>query len=454
LNDAFSLNFPGHASSDKNILSNCMRKLFIILVLISFFQSNGAAQSTYTMANYAGSGDTFYLTKAQVSNYDFDTTGTNITWDFSTLAGASQRRLIFRLPTQTGFTTLQWPYIANSNNVNLSSTDGQTTAVLGLQQTNPNDYFLKNNNLLREKASSYTMVINNYTANVKNVYDNPDTLYKFPLQYASTNISHAAYTINIPDLYYRNTHINRMDTVKGWGTIITPHGTYGNALQLVSTIVQIDSVAVANQPVITNDTVLYREIKWFDPSEKYPVLYVRQTKTGNVYVTSYIEYLDVQQYYQPTALFAYVPVTPNMGDTVIFQNLSTNATAYKWNFGDGTDSSTSINPEYIYINAGTYAVKLIAYNGALSDTVIINVKINPVNQTYTFTGNGNWDIASNWSNNNIPPSPLPATNHIIINHAAGGQCILNVQQTISTGASFTVNSNTHLVIAGNLRLQQ
>jgi PKD repeat protein len=241
--------------------------------------------------------------------------------------------------------------------------------------------------------------------------------------------------------------------VKGWGTVITPHATYSNALQLVSDVVQIDSIAVANQPVITNDTVIQREITWFDPSEKNPVLFVKQTKTGNIYVTSSVEYLDVQQYYQPAALFAYVPAQPNMGDTVIFQNLSTNATAYKWNFADGTDSSTAINPEHIFVNAGTYPVKLVTYNGPLSDTITINVKVNPKNQTYTFTGNGNWDDAANWSNNNIPPSPLPATNNIIINPAIGGQCVLNVSQTINSGANFTVNTGKNLVVQGNVRIQ-
>ncbi len=405
------------------------------------------------MANFAASGDTFYLTKAQISNNNFDTSGTNITWNFSSLVGNSQRRLIYRLPTQTGYTTLQWPYIANSNNVNLSSTDGQTTAVLGLQQSNPNDYYLKNNNLLRQKASAYILSINGFAFSVKNVYDNPDTLYKFPLQFNNTSTSNSAYTINIPDVYFRHTTINRKDTVKGWGTIITPHATYSNALQLVSNIMQVDTLAVANQPVVTNDTVYIREIKWFDPSEKNPVLSVRQTKTGNVYITSSVEYLDVQQYYQPAAAFAYVPVQPFMGDTVIFQNLSTNATAYKWNFNDGADSSAAINPEHIFINPGIYPVKLIAYNGPLSDTIIINVKVNPKNQTYTFTGNGNWNDAVNWSNNNIPPSPLPATNNIVINHVNGGQCVLNISQTVNNGASLIVNSGKNLVVQGNLRLQ-
>jgi len=430
-----------------------MRKYVAILILFSFCFAGVASQSTYTMANFANSGDTVYLTGTRVSNNNFDTSGANITWNFSSLTGVSQRRLIYRLPTQTGYSFLQWPYVYSTSNVNLSATDEQTTAILGLQQTNPNDYFLKNNNLLREKASAYTLVIGSTNLNIKNVYTNPDTVYKFPLQYNSTNTSKGSYAINLPGVYYRGQVIDRKDTVKGWGTVITPFRTFTNALQLVSNIMQVDTLSVTGQPLLTNDTTYYREIKWFDPSQKNPLLNVRQTKTGNIYLTTSVEYIDAQQFYQPVAAFAFVPVLPNMGDTVTFQNLCTNATAYKWNFSDGADSSTAINPQHIFTNAGTYPVKLIAYNGPLSDTIIINLRVSQLNQTYTFTGNGNWGNAANWNNGNIPPSPLPATNQIVINHTAGGQCVLNILQTIETGGSLTVNSGMNLVVQGNLRIE-
>lgn len=71
--------------------------------------------------------------------------------------------------------------------------------------------------------------------------------------------------------------------------------------------------------------------------------------------------------------------------------------------------------------------------------------------TYTFIGNGNWDVPSNWSGNTIPPNPLPAGSQIIIDPA--GDCILNVQQVISQGASLRVNNNKNLLLPGNLTVQ-
>lgn len=73
--------------------------------------------------------------------------------------------------------------------------------------------------------------------------------------------------------------------------------------------------------------------------------------------------------------------------------------------------------------------------------------------TYTFTGNGNWDIAANWKNNAIPPATLPSGDAIIIDPIVGGQCLLNITQHIAAGASMMVNPGKTLVVPGNLTIQ-
>lgn len=69
---------------------------------------------------------------------------------------------------------------------------------------------------------------------------------------------------------------------------------------------------------------------------------------------------------------------------------------------------------------------------------------------YTFTGNGNWDVAANWSGGTIPPAILPSGAEIIINHIVGGVCNLNITQTISGTGKLTVNSDKNLLIPGAL----
>ncbi len=73
--------------------------------------------------------------------------------------------------------------------------------------------------------------------------------------------------------------------------------------------------------------------------------------------------------------------------------------------------------------------------------------------TYTFIGNGNWNIAANWSDGNIPPAVLPAGDQIVIYPFATGECVLNVNQSISSAGSLFVVSNKKLRITGNLSVQ-
>ncbi|MFM2358330.1 MAG: hypothetical protein RLY16_323 [Bacteroidota bacterium] len=73
--------------------------------------------------------------------------------------------------------------------------------------------------------------------------------------------------------------------------------------------------------------------------------------------------------------------------------------------------------------------------------------------SYIFNGNGNWNIASNWVNNVIPPANLPSGRNILIDPAVGGRCILNITQHILQGARIIVNNNKDLLILGELNLQ-
>jgi PKD repeat protein len=56
--------------------------------------------------------------------------------------------------------------------------------------------------------------------------------------------------------------------------------------------------------------------------------------------------------------------------TVHFQNTSSHATSYQWNFGDGTTSSAT-HPNKTYSQAGTYTVTLIVQSSCGSDTLIM-----------------------------------------------------------------------------------
>lgn len=86
----------------------------------------------------------------------------------------------------------------------------------------------------------------------------------------------------------------------------------------------------------------------------------------------------------------------------------------------------------------------------MSEGIFIAKTVDPV---FTFTGNGNWSDINNWKNNLMPPATLKTGFTIIIDNTPGGQCVLDITQDITNGASLIVNTGKHLLIPGSLTIQ-
>lgn len=89
---------------------------------------------------------------------------------------------------------------------------------------------------------------------------------------------------------------------------------------------------------------------------------------------------------------------------------------------------------------------------SLGDFIYSNTKAVSLlaNQTYTFTGSGNWSNPANWSNNTVPPSTITGSATIIIDPFAEGECVLDVEQHISSSATLTVAQGKIFRVQGNL----
>lgn len=62
----------------------------------------------------------------------------------------------------------------------------------------------------------------------------------------------------------------------------------------------------------------------------------------------------------PQVDFSVEPEFAEVGNPVIFKNLTLNASSYEWDFGDG-QTSTQISPSITYEESGTYKVTLTAF---------------------------------------------------------------------------------------------
>ena len=100
----------------------------------------------------------------------------------------------------------------------------------------------------------------------------------------------------------------------------------------------------------------------------------------------------------PTALFSVENTEIFTGDTVVFNNSSSGATSYMWNFGDG-GTSTEENPTHVYNEAGTFEVQLISMNADGSDTATRQVEVLQAFEVTIFEGTGieGANISDPWS---------------------------------------------------------
>ncbi|MFT3680346.1 MAG: hypothetical protein QM791_08720 [Ferruginibacter sp.] len=95
-------------------------------------------------------------------------------------------------------------------------------------------------------------------------------------------------------------------------------------------------------------------------------------------------------------------------------------------------------------------------NGSSGDYIYASTIVTdlPVSQTYTFTGSGNWNDPANWSNNTIPPSTITGSSTtIIIDPPAGAECIMNVEQHITGGATLLIKEGKLFRVTGNLDIK-
>ena len=113
---------------------------------------------------------------------------------------------------------------------------------------------------------------------------------------------------------------------------------------------------------------------------------------------------DILGLNSPTVDFTFTLSSQNAPTSVSFKSITTNATTYFWEFGDGSVSS-SLNPQHTYSTGGNYNVKLtVTGTGgvkSISKTITIGnaiskVKITKIDVVAIPPTNGilNWDTST------------------------------------------------------------
>lgn len=104
------------------------------------------------------------------------------------------------------------------------------------------------------------------------------------------------------------------------------------------------------------------------------------TASNDDYTDTYQKQVTVINVSNPEACFTYSPSSIEAGQTVSFNNCSSNADTYYWDFGDGTNS-TAVSPSHVYNEAGSYNVTLTATGGGNSDSETKQLTVNSTGGT-------------------------------------------------------------------------
>ena len=147
--------------------------------------------------------------------------------------------------------------------------------------------------------------------------------------------------------------------------------------------------------------------------------------------------------------------TPDKGcqpHTAVFENTSIGGTDFIWNFGDGSPTSSEINPTHIYTNTGTFTVTLTAIDTSTcnkQDVTSFNIVVYPiptaefdfspkpgdVNKPIRFSNNSLGAVSYVWDFGDGETSILPIPDHLFNSTDTFNVCLI---ATNAAGCSDTI----------------
>lgn len=191
-----------------------------------------------------------------------------------------------------------------------------------------------------------------------------DTMLYVPVTYGNTLSSHGIYRVvrNDTVVLFQSW---RWDTADARGYVYVSATDSFRVLRVRGKYVNCLDAWIGGVPVLSDCDTFYRAMFVTDsPGIRYPVALLFYFPADNQYE------LRVMQMYNPApqANFQAVRTDVLVNEEVSFINLSTGASSFLWDFGDG-QTSTVHEPIHRYSVPDTYTVRLIAFRDTLSDTL-------------------------------------------------------------------------------------
>jgi hypothetical protein len=270
-----------------------------ILLLLSCFSGFAFGQITLTDQHFAGANESYVFSTLLDMQIDYATTGANYTWNFSTLVPTDQRGLVTKPMSQASALSAFMfgsfapaPYKATYFNSNVDFPIDQLTSTLPIQIDDMSQFTQKNTSGVY--SIGYELVVSGQGIGFRS--DTIEKRYVLPMNYNDYSFSRGYTDLDLNPIYdaqWRQ-HRTRSTTVDGWGTVITPYGTF-QALRLHHVITENDSIFLSVQGTgmwIPIPIPVTHEYEWRSTSDKEAVMRIRTNEVlGSEQVTA-VEYRD------------------------------------------------------------------------------------------------------------------------------------------------------------------
>ncbi|MCS6991037.1 MAG: T9SS type A sorting domain-containing protein [Chitinophagales bacterium] len=260
-------------------------KLFFRFVAVSVvlqWAMFSHGQITITQSDLPEVDDTYILTYAVGFQTDLELTGAGFFWDFSgltplfsvgdtfkaisDLSGAFQFFFLFSDMANRG------PAAAFLENLGL---EGAYTV-----------YTLTSSKLQIDGYAAELLGIP-----IPMVYGSKDVVYHLPLHYGKQDSSQAFLEFSLPGVFYFAQNRKRVNTVDGWGTVLTPIGMF-ECLRIKSIVTESDSIFVDTLQLGSRFDLQTIEYKWLAPGQGLPVVQVNAQMVGGFPVVTQVIYKD------------------------------------------------------------------------------------------------------------------------------------------------------------------
>ncbi|MDX2362066.1 MAG: T9SS type A sorting domain-containing protein [Crocinitomicaceae bacterium] len=273
-----------------------MKYFLMGLLLLSH---SAFSQIIVSDADFADGGDVTWMSTALDPTIDFASTGTNYSWDFSSLTSTGQEsKTYFDMSNASFLVNFMFGTFAG---VDYQATNFTSSTALPLDQlggilpVNITDVFQYSKNSSDSITSvGFSVSIDGNEVPFKS--DVIETRYKFPLMYGDSYTSNGYTNLDMNPIFNAiwRQYRTRNTTVDGWGTVTTPYGTF-DAIRVNHVIDEIDSLYLDLFGVTTWIPLPIPEshiYEWITNGEQEPILRITTNViAGNEIVTN-IEYKD------------------------------------------------------------------------------------------------------------------------------------------------------------------